>query len=124
MRSILPAITMALFMAWVITQANSGKASIWFDLVRIIPFGDKIGHAVLFGVLSLLTTIAGKYKAVVIVGKELPIGALLVFALATLEELSQLYFANRNLDIFDWLASVVGIYLSVVLMHRIKERNG
>lgn len=51
-----------LFIIWIIYLANTGQQSIFFDLVRLIPYGDKVGHFGLFGMLTLLANFASKFK--------------------------------------------------------------
>ncbi len=50
-----------LFIGWVIYLANTGQSSIFFQLVRVIPYGDKLGHLFLFGFLILGLNVAFDY---------------------------------------------------------------
>ncbi|WP_226410779.1 hypothetical protein [Shewanella glacialimarina] len=48
----LATITMAIFLGfiiWVIYLANTGGSSIFFDIVKHIPYGDKVGHCFYLG---------------------------------------------------------------------------
>lgn len=119
MYRVTPAIIFFLLLAWVITQANLGNQLALFNLISAIPYGDKISHTLLFGMLSGLTIIAFKHKLFVYKVIKVPWGAFIVFILAALEEVSQLYFVNRNFDLLDLLANAIGIFLSVaILNHR------
>ena len=113
---VLPALLFFLFLAWVIAQANLGNELVLFNLIGNIPLGDKIGHIFLYGVLSALTMIAVKHKSIVYKNISLPMGALIVLAFAVLEELSQYYIANRNFELLDLCADVLGIYLWVLII--------
>lgn len=97
------------FILWIIYLANTGGQSIFFDFVRALPFGDKLGHFGLFGLLTLLMNFACKLKTIKIGPVSVYLGAILVFSFAIIEELSQFFVVSRTLDITDVLADIVGI---------------
>lgn len=99
----------SLFILWIIYLANTGQNSIFFDFVRTIPYGDKVGHFCLFGVLTLLANFAIKFKVIRLNMFELYWGSLAVFIFVTCEELSQHFMPNRTLDILDYTANIAGI---------------
>ncbi len=89
-------------------------------VVRIysFPLGDKVGHLMLFGLASLLAVRVASQPETV---KPLVIAAGSIAALATLEELSQLFIRTRSFDIGDLVASYAGVAvppLVVVLLRR------
>ena len=108
-------ICFSLFILWIIYAADTGLDNVFFVLVDAIPYGDKLGHFFLFGILTLLLNLALRFKHL----NQLPLGSLLVFAFVILEELSQYFFPNRTLDIADIIADVLGIlaftYIGYVL---------
>ncbi|WP_281560306.1 VanZ family protein [Thalassomonas sp. RHCl1] len=120
MLRIIPALLLLLFITWNIIAANNGNSNIFFELVRSLPYGDKVGHLVLYGTLSQLTVIAFNYKCLMVKGYHLPLGALLVLSLAAIEEMSQLFLANRTFDFADISADIAGIILFTVLFNRQK----
>ncbi|MDP7591264.1 MAG: VanZ family protein [Litorilituus sp.] len=120
MKQTIPALFGFIFIAWLITQANKGSNNVLFTMVGFIPFGDKLGHLLLFGILSLLTIIAFKCRSVKISNYQVPIGALLVLFFAMLEELSQLLFINRTVDLLDALANIIGISISIFISSKYK----
>ncbi len=98
------------FLLWIIYLANTGRSSVFFDLVKALPYGDKIGHFVLFGTLTLLASLALKAKHFFIANKvRLYWGAIAVFAFALGEEISQAFVATRTFDLIDLSADVLGI---------------
>jgi VanZ family protein len=103
------AILLFAFILWVIFMANTGQDMLLFEITRAIPFGDKLGHVMVFGSLTLMANLA--FKGRVIRFKLGPVyyGALMVLAFVTLEELSQYFIATRSLDMFDYLANLLGI---------------
>ena len=111
----LPAFLFACFIGWIILQANQGRNTIFFEWVKVIPFGDKIGHVLLFGVLSGLTIIALKGRCLTINTIRLPLGAVIVSTIAITEELSQTLFINRTFDLLDVCADILGIACSIII---------
>ena len=74
------------------------------------PYGDKLGHFILFGLLNFFVTRAflssspSKSRSWV----TLSVGLILAL-LITLEEFSQQFFSTRTFDLLDLLASYAGI---------------
>ena len=100
-----------LFIIWVIYLANTGQQSIFFELVRFIPFGDKIGHLMLFGLLTLFANLASGFRVFSVATKHVFWGTAAVLVFVTIEELSQYFLPARTLDIYDYSADIVGILL-------------
>lgn len=109
------------FILWIIYLANTGEQSMFFDFVRALPFGDKLGHFGLFGMLTLLMNFAFKLKTIKIASLPIYLGAILVFSFAILEELSQFFVDSRTLDITDVLADVAGIVFFCGLTYLINK---
>ncbi|WP_235838571.1 VanZ family protein [Cognaticolwellia aestuarii] len=104
------------FIVWIIYLANTGQSSVFFNLVASIPYGDKLGHFCLFGLLTLGFNFVFKLKSFNLVFFNLAslkvyVGSSVVLLFAVLEELSQYFIPNRTLDATDLLADVVGILL-------------
>lgn len=97
------------FILWIIYLANTGQSSVFFNFVASIPFGDKLGHFGLFGLLSLGANFAFKLKTFQVKNLRLYAGSLLVLLFVILEELSQYFIPNRTLDIADFFADALGI---------------
>ena len=107
------------FILWIIYLANTGGSSIFFELIRGIPYGDKLGHFGLYGVLTLLFNMASGFKSFTLLSYAKSglryqkihcyWGTLLVTSFAVIEEISQGWIDNRTLDGQDLLADFVGI---------------
>lgn len=97
----------AVFLFWIIYLANTGQHSVFFDFVRRIPYGDKIGHLILFGFLTLGAVIASGFRT--IGNSRLYWGAVCVFMFVLVEEVTQQFFPSRTMDINDVVADVMGI---------------
>jgi len=106
---ILPAILFFCFIAWIIAQANSGAVNIFFDLVSLLPYGDKVGHFGLYGLLAILMNIALKHKKFRMLGRAFLLGSTCVIAFAVLEELTQLFIPTRTADFVDMFFSLLGV---------------
>lgn len=109
----MPAIAFFAFICWVIFSADTGRKTWYFDFVRSLPYGDKLGHIGLFGLLALLANFAFRFKSVR--AAWLQVGSLAVLAFAMIEELSQHFFPNRTLDIVDAIADLIGIGAATII---------
>ncbi|GIU53234.1 VanZ family protein [Shewanella sp. KT0246] len=56
------AVSFFLFISWAIYLANMGGNNVLFDIVKIIPYGDKFAHFLLFGLLTAVTLFASKFS--------------------------------------------------------------
>ena len=100
------------------------------------PYGDKVGHFLLFGLFSLVVNlsmyeskltaaaspdIAPEYKRTTI------LTSLIIAIFAGMEELSQIWFPSRTASIYDLLASCQGIslftwlFLSLIKKEQVKR---
>ena len=108
-----------IFIAWIIVISDTGTPNIFIDSVRAIPYGDKLGHMSLYGVLAALVQLSLSQKSRNHFG--LPLGCALVLLFALLEELSQGFFpSTRTVDIGDVAADFLGVY-SVTWIMREKQ---
>ena len=76
--------------------------------VYAFPGGDKLGHVVLFGGLAFVAAL-GFPRATPVAGVRLPLSALIVAVVVTVEEATQAWFPGRTSSLLDLLASYVGI---------------
>lgn len=97
------------FIFWVIYSANTGQSNSIFRFIQETPYGDKLGHFSLFGLLTLAINYGLNFRKTFI--PSILIGTLAVFIFAVLEELSQYYIPTRTLDFIDFIADVLGILL-------------
>ena len=98
-----------IFIIWIIYLANTGQSSIFFQLVAMLPWGDKIGHFVLFGLVTLGAIFISRYKQIHIFGYPVYIASIVVTCLVFIEEYSQLFIESRNFDYNDLTANILGI---------------
>ena len=92
-------------------------------MVRALPYGDKLGHLILWGVLAVFVDLALGGRAVRFSGRALPLNVVGLVVVVTIEELSQGFLANRTLDAGDMAANLVGIGLGTALARYIARRR-
>lgn len=109
------------FISWIIYSANTGQMNPFFLLVQQIPYGDKIGHCILFGLLTLVVNYCLNFKQ--LLKTKLLLGTVIVFIFAIVEELSQFYIPLRTLDIVDLIAGTFGIVLFDLISRSILKRK-
>ena len=111
----LPAIGFFSFLVWVIVAADSGEQNYFLQLAAELPYGDKMGHVLLFGALALLLNFATKARKVAVGPVRLYLGVVLTLAFALLEEGSQLLFPSRSFELLDILADLIGVTLATFI---------
>lgn len=105
------------FILWILYLANTGGNSLFFDFIRSIPYGDKLGHMGLFGFLTLAVVVGSKFRAFQFGKLNVYYGAALVTFFAIGEEFSQLFISSRTFDLLDLVANFVGIALAVSIAY-------
>jgi VanZ family protein len=105
------AILFALFIVLIIVLADSGRLGV-LAVVNQVPFGDKAGHFILYGILALLINLSlfrsfPQHSQSRIVFWSVLILVLLIGA----EEYSQQFFARRSYDLVDLTFSYLGVIL-------------
>ena len=103
------AVCFLVFTIWIIHEANIGRDNILFKTVRATPYGDKIGHFLLAGFLTLIANFLLKSRVLTLGRLRLPWGSLVILVLVIAEESSQYYLPTRSLDIWDAVANFAGI---------------
>ena len=109
------------FIFWIIVEADKGVPNFFIDNVEAIPYGDKLGHLMIYGVLSLLMNLI--LQRFTFRFCALPVGSFLVLMFALAEELSQGFFPSRTLDIGDVIADVIGVYVAAFISARLIVRS-
>jgi len=115
-----------IFISYIIFLADTADYNFAFRVVGHIPYGDKIAHALLYGMMALLLNYGfdfrrvGIYRSVCLGtahlgGLETPpyiqLGSIIVLTFAILEECSQYYIPSRTFDLGDLGADFVGVVL-------------
>ncbi|MDC0661034.1 VanZ family protein [Marinobacter sp. SS21] len=96
------------FLLWIIYLADTGSTAL-IQLVSQVPHGDKLGHLLLYGLLTLLLNLALELRTVSLGRLRLYFGTVAVTLFALCEELTQAWLPHRTLDAQDLLADALGI---------------
>src|ERR1044071_4394074 len=117
-------ILFGLFIILIIVLADTGNLGI-LQLVNRIPLGDKAGHFILYGILTLLINLT-LFQSIPAQGrKRMAVSSGLILALLIgLEEFSQQNFSNRTFSLSDLTASYLGVIFFSWLAIRIKSKYG
>ena len=104
------AILFTLFIILVIVLADAGILVRYVGFIYEIPFGDKVGHFILYGILTLLINLAlfRSRPDESRMGLAVKCGLTLALLIG-LEEYSQRYFASRTFDLIDLTFSYLGV---------------
>lgn len=102
-------ILFTIFILLIIVLADTGNLGI-LAFVYHIPYADKAGHFILYGILILLINLTlfrsfpSRSQTWIVV-----VNGLTLAILIGLEELSQRSFSNRTFDLVDLSASYLGV---------------
>ena len=97
--------------AGIVVLADIEQTQHFFSVLRILPLGDKIGHFCLIGMLSLFVNLALNAKSFQFWKLNYLLGSLIVLAVVTAEEFSQIFIPGRNFDVGDLIFDYAGIFI-------------
>ena len=102
-------VLLGLFIILIIILADTGHLGI-LSYINGIPYADKLGHFILYGVLALLVnlTLLRAFPAYDRV-RLVVISSLVLALLIGLEEFSQRSFSTRTFSLGDLSASYLGV---------------
>ena len=112
-----------LFLLWVIFSADTGRESVFLQFTQSIPYGDKLGHFMLFGILTFGMNIATGFRMspVRIFKYRIYRGTFWVSIFVFFEEISQGFISTRSMDWKDLVADACGILFFTLLSARISR---
>ena len=104
------AIFFSLFILLIIILADLGVLARFLIHLHRFPFGDKLGHFVLYGILTLLIDLSLFRSRPVEERRRIAVRVGLVLAvLIGFEEFSQQFFSKRSFDLVDLAFSYLGL---------------
>jgi VanZ family protein len=116
------AILFTLFILLIIVMADAGILAQYLGFLYLYPFGDKVGHFILYGILAFLLNLALFRPAPSQSWKSLAVKCGLILALLIgIEEFSQQFFSNRTFDLIDLTFSYLGVAFFSWLALKIKK---
>ena len=101
----------ASFMYWIISSANTKTDNGLLSLSASIPYGDKIGHFFVMGLLALLVNLLLNSRRQSIGKREFLLGSLIIAGIVTAEEFTQIFIPSRTFSLFDLVADYAGIMI-------------
>jgi polysaccharide biosynthesis protein VpsQ len=116
------AVLFAVFILIVIILADLNRIPNFIKAIYDFPNGDKVGHFVLFGLLSFFITLAFIYSLPNRDPKLVALSIGLILALLIgLEEFSQKYFSARTFDLVDLAMSYFGVLVGGWIAYKLKK---
>lgn len=109
-----------LFILGIVLLADLGSLPSPVLWLYRFPYGDRAGHFILFGVLTFFVNSAFP-RRVRILRTNVYYGTLVIAALATLEEISQLVLSNRTFDLIDLAFTLLGVAFADWLVHLLRK---
>jgi VanZ family protein len=79
------------------------------------PHGDSVGHFLLMGSFSFLANLSLACRTVKLNSKAVLLGSLLVGAVVTFEEFTQIFIPTRNFSLVDLSVDYLGIWAFGIL---------
>ena len=116
------AVAFSIFIIVVIILADMGTLPGLIRGLYDFPNGDKLGHFILYGILSLLLNLAFTLHPSRNLPRTIWTVSLVLALLIGLEEWSQSLFDSRTMDIVDLLASYAGVTITAFVVWRIRKR--
>ncbi len=98
-------------LAFIIFLADRRGTRYMLSFVGNIPYGDKLGHFLLMGGFSFLLNMVLSARTFRLWKFRYLLGSVIVLAVVTLEELSQMFVAGRTFDWSDLVFDFLGIFL-------------
>ena len=105
-------------LAVIIYLADTKSTQSLLNFVGNIPYGDKLGHFFLMGIISVLVNWCFNFKRI----GWILLGSLIVFVIVTIEEISQIFIRGRSFDWSDVIADFLGIVILGELANLIFKR--
>lgn len=119
----LGALLFLIFLGFIIYFADTGTMPATIHRLYAFPFGDKIGHFVLMGLLALALNLALTARRISLAGRSILLGSALALFFVTFEEISQVFFRTRTLSLLDLSFSYLGILAASLFVHFLQKRR-
>lgn len=100
----------ALWAALIFWLSSSPDAQGSVDFLDLVPYGDKLAHAVAFGTLGAFIYLAsGRFWLTLFFASLYGIS----------DEVHQYFVPGRNADMLDWLADTLGALAFILLVRNV-----
>jgi VanZ family protein len=95
----------------IVIVANLGLSPQFFPFIYQIPWGDKLGHFILMGLLSFLLNMITNAPRIQVFSLDILKISLIVMIIVTIEEFSQLILKYRGFSPLDLIFDYTGIFI-------------
>jgi polysaccharide biosynthesis protein VpsQ len=102
------AVGFAVLLVVVIILADYRHLPSFITMLYSFAYGDRIGHFVLFGLLSFLLRVAFPIPTIRALKREIPVFTLVLVVFIITEEISQIFIPARTFSWGDLAASLAG----------------
>jgi VanZ family protein len=117
------ALLFLVFIILVIVAADMGAMPASIHALYDFPNGDRLGHFILYGILSFLLNLTFLRSLPTRPRKRVALTVSLLLALAIgLEEFSQMFFPERTADWVDLTCSYLGVAVGAWFAYRNKKK--
>jgi VanZ family protein len=103
------ALAYVVLFAAIVVAADAGWLPRFAERLHDLPFGDKVLHFTLFGLLALVANLALASRDKRSLARAFVIGSIFVLFVATAEEYSNLYLFRRDWSLGDLTANYLGV---------------
>jgi hypothetical protein len=112
-----------IFIILIIVLDDAGRLPSVLAIFYSFRYGDKAGHFLLMGLMNFLVILSFPFRQSGNLAKSALVCSLVIGALVTLEEGSQVFFSTRTASLGDLACSYAGIILFGVLAFWLRERR-
>jgi VanZ family protein len=112
-----------LFIILIIVLDDAGRLPSVLAVFYSFRYGDKAGHFLLMGLMNFLVVLSFPFRRSANLAKSSLVISLVVGALVSLEEGSQVFFSTRTASLGDLASSYAGIILFGILAFWLRERR-
>ena len=107
----LPLLTLLTFMGWIYIDANTGDYNTMLKMAGSVPYGDKMGHFLLYGALTLILNLTLNLRQVKIGSHEFLRGSVIILIVTFIDEFTQILNESRSFEWLDMSSNLLGIVL-------------
>ncbi len=108
----------------IIYLANTGRLGPVAEMIRRVPYGDAVMHAVLMGLLAVAVNQLLNGRSLAWGRYSVFLASLLVIVFVIVEEVTQIFIANRTFSLIDLGADFIGIGFAGIWMKRHASKAG
>lgn len=110
-------IALVFFVAFLAGVTVCADLGILPSSLRAVPYSDKIAHLLLYGTLFFIINKALGDKTMPVTYFQIPVLTIPFIGICFLEEFSQAWFPLRSFTMLDFLSSLSGVAIVIVVIN-------